>query len=256
MATEDYIHRIGRTARSTNTGTAYTFVTRDNSRHMNQLIGVLKQANQHVSEQLQSLVRGGFRGGAGGGRGGGYQRGGGARFGDRSGGNTGYGSGHGGHGGGHQNGGGYAGGHDFRNGQKREAPNDMNGGVDTKRKRWDDNSNGGPSSLMSSMRPATNGASNGYMNGNKNGSDHKSAYGPAPPSSNGQSLPQLPPPPPPSKDAAPPVPSSGYGYDAGAYAQMYNMQYYQAFAAAAAANGGQPWQQATPGYPAPPVKAP
>jgi len=74
MATEDYIHRIGRTARSTNSGIAYTFVTRDNSRHIPQLIAVLKEANQFVSEQLQSLVRGGYRGGAGGGRGGYSQR--------------------------------------------------------------------------------------------------------------------------------------------------------------------------------------
>ncbi len=64
MAAEDYIHRIGRTARSTNTGIAYTFITRDNSRHVPQLISVLKEANQFVSEQLQSLVRGGYRGGA------------------------------------------------------------------------------------------------------------------------------------------------------------------------------------------------
>lgn len=74
MAAEDYIHRIGRTARSTNTGTAYTFITRENSRHVPQLINVLKQANQFVSEQLQGLAgRGGFRGG-GGGRGGYQQR--------------------------------------------------------------------------------------------------------------------------------------------------------------------------------------
>jgi len=46
-------------------------------------------------------------------------------------------------------------------------------------------------------------------------------------------MPQLPPPPPPSTKenavpAGPPVPGAGYGYDAGVYAQMYNMQYYQA----------------------------
>ena len=71
-------------------------------------------------------------------------------------------------------------------------------------------------------------------------------------------MPQLPPPPPPSstkENAAPtgpPMPGAGYGYDAGVYAQMYNMQYYQALATAAA--GGYP---PAPGYPpVPGVKAP
>ncbi len=73
---------------------------------------------------------------------------------------------------------------------------------------------------------------------------------------------QLPPPPPPSSKenaapAGPPMPGAGYGYDAGVYAQMYNMQYYQAIAAAAA-NGGSQWTAPpAPGYPSiPAVKAP
>jgi hypothetical protein len=80
MAAEDYIHRIGRTARSTNTGIAYTFITRENSRHVPQLISVLREANQVVSDQLQNMCRGGFRGSrggggsSGGGGGGGYQQ--------------------------------------------------------------------------------------------------------------------------------------------------------------------------------------
>lgn len=44
--TEDYIHRIGRTGRSTNKGTAYTFFTPANSSKANDLIQVLKTANQ------------------------------------------------------------------------------------------------------------------------------------------------------------------------------------------------------------------
>lgn len=268
MATEDYIHRIGRTARSTNYGTAYTFITRENGRHIPQLITVLKEANQVVSEALQGLCRGGFRGG----RGGGYQRGG------NYGGNQGYGqprgNGHSGGYGGNQNGG--SGGDSYA--RKREAPsNDMNGGYnDNKRKRWDDGgSSNGPSSLMgnsNSMRPS-NGYSNGgrsnghgggghHQNGGSNG--HKSSYGPPPPATNGHSLPQLPPPPPPSSNGssnpaangAAPVPSAAYGYSAD-YSAMYNMQYYQAMAAAAASSG-QSWQAAAPaGFPpVPPVKAP
>ena len=61
MQTEDYIHRIGRTARSTNTGTAYTFITRDNARHVPKLIEILREANQEINNDLYSLCRGGAR---------------------------------------------------------------------------------------------------------------------------------------------------------------------------------------------------
>ncbi|MEQ2213283.1 hypothetical protein XENOCAPTIV_012401 [Xenoophorus captivus] len=43
---EDYIHRIGRTARSQKTGTAYTFFTPNNLRQAGDLISVLREANQ------------------------------------------------------------------------------------------------------------------------------------------------------------------------------------------------------------------
>ena len=56
---EDYIHRIGRTGRSNQTGTAYTFFTRKNSKQANELISVLREANQEVDPKLQGLARSG-----------------------------------------------------------------------------------------------------------------------------------------------------------------------------------------------------
>ncbi|KAG9468095.1 hypothetical protein GDO78_013766 [Eleutherodactylus coqui] len=63
-SSEDYIHRIGRTARSTNTGTAYTFFTPNNVKQVNDLISVLREANQTINPKLLQLVedRGRFRG--------------------------------------------------------------------------------------------------------------------------------------------------------------------------------------------------
>lgn len=43
---EDYVHRIGRTGRSNNTGTAYTLFTYQNASKAGDLINVLKEANQ------------------------------------------------------------------------------------------------------------------------------------------------------------------------------------------------------------------
>lgn len=43
---EDYVHRIGRTGRSNNTGTAYTLFTNSNANKANDLINVLREANQ------------------------------------------------------------------------------------------------------------------------------------------------------------------------------------------------------------------
>lgn len=43
---EDYVHRIGRTARSNKTGTAYTFFTSNNSKQAQELIDVLQEAKQ------------------------------------------------------------------------------------------------------------------------------------------------------------------------------------------------------------------
>ncbi|DBA04961.1 TPA: LOW QUALITY PROTEIN: hypothetical protein N0F65_006963 [Lagenidium giganteum] len=77
---EDYIHRIGRTARAGNYGTAISFFSPDNSRLAAPLIKVLEEANQEVPRELRDMSgRGGGGGGyrGGGGRGGGRGRGGG-----------------------------------------------------------------------------------------------------------------------------------------------------------------------------------
>lgn len=65
-SSEDYIHRIGRTARSTNKGTAYTFFTPGNVRQARELIRVLEEAQQAINPKLLQLVDNG-RGGGGGG---------------------------------------------------------------------------------------------------------------------------------------------------------------------------------------------
>jgi ATP-dependent RNA helicase DDX5/DBP2 len=97
---EDYVHRIGRTARGEASGKAYTFFTADDSKRATELIGVLKRAGQEVPEELNQWDR--SRGGGGRGRGGGG-------YGGR--GRGGYGGGYGGRGGGYgRGGGGYGGG--------------------------------------------------------------------------------------------------------------------------------------------------
>jgi ATP-dependent RNA helicase DDX5/DBP2 len=94
---EDYVHRIGRTARGESEGKAYTFFTDADSKRASQLIGVLNRAGQEVPEELQRMGsrfggggsfrggRGGFggrgRGGGRGGFGGGYGGGGRSGFG-------------------------------------------------------------------------------------------------------------------------------------------------------------------------------
>ena len=69
--TEDYIHRIGRTARSTNSGTSYTLMTQDNAKHVTKLIEVMRDAKQVISEELLNFSnrfgRGRFGGGGYGG---------------------------------------------------------------------------------------------------------------------------------------------------------------------------------------------
>ena len=52
---EDYVHRIGRTARATNTGTAYTFFTPANMKQAKDLIDVLREANQQVNPKLVQM---------------------------------------------------------------------------------------------------------------------------------------------------------------------------------------------------------
>ncbi|KAM4750329.1 putative ATP-dependent RNA helicase DDX17 [Anableps anableps] len=66
-SSEDYVHRIGRTARSTNKGTAYTFFTPGNLRQARDLVRVLEEARQAINPKLLQLVDS-SRGGGGGGR--------------------------------------------------------------------------------------------------------------------------------------------------------------------------------------------
>ncbi|XP_070581123.1 probable ATP-dependent RNA helicase DDX5 [Ptychodera flava] len=54
-STEDYVHRIGRTARSERTGTAYTFFTASNMKQAPELISVLQEANQVINPKLLSM---------------------------------------------------------------------------------------------------------------------------------------------------------------------------------------------------------
>ncbi|CAF0863426.1 unnamed protein product [Brachionus calyciflorus] len=85
---EEYVHRVGRTGRAGRTGTSITFMSREDWKHAQELIDILKQGEQEVPESLVDMAeryaaamkkraeeggggRGGFRGrGGGGGRGG------------------------------------------------------------------------------------------------------------------------------------------------------------------------------------------
>ena len=55
-SSEDYIHRIGRTGRSHQTGTAYAFFTPHNMKHASDLILVLREANQVVNPKLCEMA--------------------------------------------------------------------------------------------------------------------------------------------------------------------------------------------------------
>ncbi|XP_017842573.1 DEAD-box ATP-dependent RNA helicase 20 isoform X2 [Drosophila busckii] len=54
---EDYVHRIGRTGRSNNTGTAYTLFTHSNANKANDLIQVLREANQTINPKLMNMAQ-------------------------------------------------------------------------------------------------------------------------------------------------------------------------------------------------------
>ncbi|XP_053689929.1 uncharacterized protein LOC128738650 isoform X1 [Sabethes cyaneus] len=59
---EDYIHRIGRTGRSNNTGTAYTFFTPNNVGRARELVAVLKEAKQVINPKLLDMANSRMRG--------------------------------------------------------------------------------------------------------------------------------------------------------------------------------------------------
>ncbi|KAJ5890244.1 ATP-dependent RNA helicase dbp2 [Penicillium tannophilum] len=71
---EDYVHRIGRTARAGAKGTAITFFTTDNSKQARDLVTILTEAKQQIDPRLAEMVRY-SGGGGGGGRWGGRGRG-------------------------------------------------------------------------------------------------------------------------------------------------------------------------------------
>ncbi|KAM0244827.1 hypothetical protein ACHAQJ_010711 [Trichoderma viride] len=74
---EDYIHRIGRTGRAGQHGTAITLFTTDNQKQARDLVNVLQEAKQQIDPRLAEMTR---YGGGGGGRGyGGYRGRGGGR---------------------------------------------------------------------------------------------------------------------------------------------------------------------------------
>ncbi|XP_062940592.1 probable ATP-dependent RNA helicase DDX53, partial [Cynocephalus volans] len=54
---EEYIHRVGRTGRAGKTGTSISLITQDNSKIANELIQILKRANQSVPEDLVAMAK-------------------------------------------------------------------------------------------------------------------------------------------------------------------------------------------------------
>jgi ATP-dependent RNA helicase DDX46/PRP5 len=53
--TEDYVHRVGRTGRAGNKGTAYTFITPDECQYASDLIRALENSGNRVPEALKKL---------------------------------------------------------------------------------------------------------------------------------------------------------------------------------------------------------
>ena len=54
--TEDYVHRIGRTARADQHGTAYSFFTSSNAKQARELIDILKEAKQQIPPRLYQML--------------------------------------------------------------------------------------------------------------------------------------------------------------------------------------------------------
>merc|ERR1712013_486315 len=132
---EDYIHRIGRTARASRTGTAYTFFTQGNAKNAAELISVMEEAGQTVPPKLKEL--GGSSWGGGGRKRGRYDdnKYGGGGGGGRSGGGSSYGgpsaakrSAPGGGGGGYQGGSGGGGGGNWNNNNNKSWDQKPQGG--------------------------------------------------------------------------------------------------------------------------------
>jgi len=76
---EDYVHRVGRTARGFQTGTSYTFFTNKDGRHARGLMAILEESGQKVPDDLKALCFMGRGGGGdkrkfGGGGGGGFSK--------------------------------------------------------------------------------------------------------------------------------------------------------------------------------------
>ena len=55
-SSEDYVHRIGRTGRKLQTGTAYAFFTTHNMKHAKDLIEVLREAGQSINPRLSEMA--------------------------------------------------------------------------------------------------------------------------------------------------------------------------------------------------------
>lgn len=58
---ENYVHRIGRTARVDKKGTSVTYITPDEATHAHKLVKILRETNQEVTEDLLNLVKFGQR---------------------------------------------------------------------------------------------------------------------------------------------------------------------------------------------------
>jgi ATP-dependent RNA helicase DDX5/DBP2 len=54
---EDYVHRIGRTARGSGTGTAVSLFTKDNAKSAATLVKMLEDCNQNVPRELRRMIR-------------------------------------------------------------------------------------------------------------------------------------------------------------------------------------------------------
>jgi superfamily II DNA/RNA helicase len=56
LVMEDYIHRIGRTGRAGETGSAYTFFCPDDKQHARQLVRILEESSQKVPVELSKIA--------------------------------------------------------------------------------------------------------------------------------------------------------------------------------------------------------